>query len=161
MTRSNKQNLVQSLSNEFSNANSILVCNYKGLKCQELESLREKASENDVYVRVIKNTLANIALSENGNTGLDLSDTNIFIWSSDQVSAAKVAVEFSKANDKLEVKYGYIDHKIAVKVMIESYSNLPSKEELLGMLLSTWTAPARNFVTGLDNLRTKLEEEAA
>jgi large subunit ribosomal protein L10 len=27
------------------------------------------------------------------------------------------------------------------------------------MLLSVWTAPARNLVTGLDNLRAKKEEE--
>jgi large subunit ribosomal protein L10 len=29
------------------------------------------------------------------------------------------------------------------------------------MLLSVWTAPARNMVTGLDNLKEKLEEDAA
>jgi large subunit ribosomal protein L10 len=40
-------------------------------------------------------------------------------------------------------------------------SKLPGKEELLGMLLSVWTAPLRGMVTGLDNLSKKQEEQSA
>ena len=43
---------------------------------------------------------------------------------------------------------------------IEAMAKLPSRDELIGMLLSVWTAPARNMVTGLDNLKEKLEESA-
>ena len=36
-------------------------------------------------------------------------------------------------------------------------SKLPSKNELIGMLLSVWTAPARMFVTALDEVRKQKE----
>lgn len=58
---------------------------------------------------------------------------------------------------KLVVKSGYFEGEIVDAKHIEAVSKLPSKEELIGMLLSVWTAPARYFVTGLDNLRKQKE----
>ena len=52
-----------------------------------------------------------------------------------------------------------VEGEIADAKHIEAVSKLPSKEELIGMLLSVWTAPARYFVTGLDNLRKQKEGE--
>ncbi len=57
------------------------------------------------------------------------------------------------------IKSGYFEGVIVDLKHIEAVSKLPSKEELIGMLLSIWTAPARYFVTGLDNLRKQKEAE--
>ena len=43
--------------------------------------------------------------------------------------------------------------------MWKRFQNSRAKKELMGMLLSVWTAPARYFVTGLDNLRKAKEEK--
>ena len=39
-------------------------------------------------------------------------------------------------------------------------AKLPTRDELLGMLLNVWNAPVKNFTIGLDALRKKREEEA-
>jgi large subunit ribosomal protein L10 len=162
MTREEKVNVVSELTEEFKTANAILVCDYRGLTCGELEKVREAALESGTKVKVCKNTLAALALKNADQEEVELVDTNIFVWGEDQISACKVAD--NAANDfkeKFIIKAGLIEGKVADMATIEAMAKLPSRDELIGMLLSVWTAPARNMVTGLDNLKAKLEEESA
>ena len=75
----------------------------------------------------------------------------------DQISLSKAAVKFSEDNEKFSIKSAVIENEIKDVATVEALSKLPNREELLGMLLSVWTAPVRNFVTGLDNLRKEKE----
>ncbi|RDU66806.1 50S ribosomal protein L10 [Helicobacter didelphidarum] len=162
MTKKKKEDLVTNLSESFKNANAMIVCDYRGLSVKKLESLRRDSKQADIQVRVIKNKLANIALKQAGYLPSELKDTNIYIWSNDQISLAKVVCKFQEANNEnFKVKFGYFDGEIVDSKHIESVSKLPSRDELIGMLLSVWTAPARYFVTGLDNLRKQKEEQGA
>lgn len=157
MTKQDKIELVDNLSSSFADVN-IIVCDYKGLSVRDLESLRQNAFKAEAKVQVIKNKLAAIAFKNASISGIDLKDTNIFIWSKDQISLAKIVQKFADSNkDKFIIKAGFFDGSVVDSKHIESVSKLPSKEELIGMLLSVWTAPARYFVTGLDNLR-KIKE---
>ena len=159
MTRVEKAELISNLESEFKSSNAVVVCDYKGMTVKELESLRNKARESSVKVRVLNNKLTSIALNNSEITGIDLVNTNIGLWGEDAIAVCKVAVNYAKDNTKLIVKSGAIDKEAADVAKIEAFAKLPGREELLGMLLSVWTAPARNFVTGLDNLRAKLEEQ--
>lgn len=159
MTREEKQQLVDSLTEQFKDSQAIVVCDYCGLSVKDLETLRNNAKEKNVKVKVLKNTLAGIAMKNSGIEGAELKGTNIFLWSADQLTACKVADAFStQMKDKFNIKSGVIEGKVADLATVQAFAKLPGREELLGMLLSVWTAPARNFVTGLDNLRAKLEE---
>ncbi len=162
MTREQKNEVIDFLTAEFKESQAIVVCDYKGLSHQQLEDLRKSARENDTKVQVAKNTLATIAVKNAELGEIELSGTNIFLWSEDQISACKVADKFAQANEeKFSIKSGIIEGEISDIDRVNAFAKLPNREELLGMLLSVWTAPARNFVTGLDNLRAKKEEEAA
>lgn len=157
MTKQDKSELITHLSSSFLDSN-IIVCDYKGLSVRELESLRKNILQIDSKVQVIKNKLASIALKNAKVEGISLKDTNIFLWGKDQIALSKSAQKFADANkDKFVIKVGFFDGKVVDNKHIESISKLPSKEELIGMLLSVWTAPARYFVTGLDNLRKQKE----
>jgi len=162
MTRTEKEAIVAKLSDDFKASEAIIVCDYKGLTCQQLEEVRALALENDVKVRVVKNTLAGIAMKNAEVDELELVDTNIFVWGADQINTCKVADKSAeKFKDKFVVKSGLLEGKQVSLDTINAMAKLPSRDELIGMLLSVWTAPARNFVTGLDNLRDKKEQESA
>ncbi len=162
MTREEKVNIVSELTEEFKNANAILVCDYKGMTCIELEKIREAALESGTKVKVCKNTLTAIAMKNADQEEVELVDTNILVWGEDQISACKIADNAaSDFKEKFVIKAGLIEGKVASMETIEAMAKLPSRDELIGMLLSVWTAPARNMVTGLDNLSKKLEEESA
>jgi len=169
LTRSQKEEVVQYLTEEFKNAAAIVDCDYKGMTVGQLESLRRTAKEKGLKVRVVKNTLAMIALKNNGVEDFVLKDTNVLVWGDDIVDLAKTVTDFAKENkDIFKIKQGYFEGEVADAAKIEAYSKLPSKEELLGMLLSVWTAPIRNllyvwnapkqnFVTVLENIRQQKE----
>lgn len=160
MTKVEKNALIESLSAEFQASNAIIVCDYKGLTVKELEVLRAEMRAQNAKVQVVKNTLASIALKNSNIEGLELKENNIFLWSEDQISLSKVVCKFSNSvGGKLVIKSGYFEGELVDSKHIEAVSKLPSKEELIGMLLSVWTAPARYFVTGLDNLRKQKEGE--
>ncbi len=161
MTRAEKEQLVADLSDAFKASNAVIVCDYKGMTCHELEQIRQMASANDAYVRVVKNTLASLALANAGVDGLELRDTNLLIWGEDQISTCKTADKAaSEFKDKFRIKAGALEGKAVELATITAMSKLPSRDELIGMLLNVWMAPVRNFTIGLDALRQKREEEA-
>ncbi len=160
MLKSKKAEVIAELTSAFANTTAVVICDYKGLTVSELEVLRKAARAKNTSVQVVKNTLAAIALNNADMSGVEIKDTNIFIWSDDVIAAAKVAVDFAKTSEKFVIKAGYLDKESADVAKIEAFAKLPGREELLGMLAATWMAPITNMAVGLDALRQKLEAEA-
>jgi len=161
MTKAEKQQLVAELTNEFKDASAIIVCDYKGMSVYELEAIRKNARENDAKVKVVKNTLASIALKNADQEELELVNTNLVIWGSDQLSTCKVADKAATAyKEKFSVKSGLLEGKVADVATIIAMAKLPGREELLGMLLNVWNGPARSIAIGLQALAAKRAEEA-
>jgi len=160
MLKAKKAEVIADLTASFENTAAVVICDYKGLAVSELEELRKAAKAKDTSVQVVKNTLATIALNNAGMSGVEIKDTNIFLWSDDVISASKIASDFAKKNDKFVLKAGYLDGEAADVAKIEAFAKLPGREELLGMLAATWMAPVANFTIGLDALKRKKEEEA-
>ncbi|MFA5461021.1 MAG: 50S ribosomal protein L10 [Sulfurimonas sp.] len=158
MTKTQKAEIIEVLSNEFKDAQSVIFCDYKGLGVSKLESLRKMARAKDTKVQVVKNTLATIALSNASLTGVELKDTNILVWGADSVATSKVCADFAKENDKFVIKSAYVDREPADAAKVEAFAKLPGREELLAMLAATWMAPVACFTIGLDALRQKKEE---
>jgi large subunit ribosomal protein L10 len=161
MTKTQKAQIVSALTEEFKTASSVVMCDYRGLVVSDLEALRKLARDKDTKVQVVKNTLATIALNNAQMSGIDIVDTNIFIWGNDAIATAKTVVEYAKANDKFTIRTAYIDGEAADEKKVRAFATLPGREELLGMLASVWMGPVRNFTIGLDALKRKKEEEAA
>ncbi len=150
MTRAEKKEVIEYLTSEFQACAGVIVCDYKGLTVRQLEAVRKKARAAQAKVQIAKNTLASIALNASGIENPELKDTNVFLWSDDQVSLAKLAVECAKDFEKkFVVKSGFVDGAAVSADQIEAISKLPSREELIGMLLSVWNAPLRNMATVL------------
>lgn len=162
MNKQQKAEVINFLTSEFKESQAIVVCDYSGLSHKELEVLRNDARDNGTKVQVAKNTLVTVSVKNAELGDIELSGTNIFLWSEDQISACKVADKFASANkDKFAIKSGIIEGKIADLATVNAFAKLPSRDELLGMLAATWMAPLTNFTIGLDALRKKKEEEAA
>jgi large subunit ribosomal protein L10 len=158
MTKTKKAEVIEQLRVAFENTTAVVICDYKGLTVSDLEELRTAAKAKDTSVQVVKNTLATIALNNAGMSGVEIKDTNIFVWSDDVISASKIAADFAKKTDKFVIKAGYLDGEAADADKIVAFSKLPGREELLGMLAATWMAPVANFTIGLDALRRQKEE---
>jgi large subunit ribosomal protein L10 len=158
MTREQKSNIIDALSAEFAASQGIAVAGYTAVTVKELEAMRNEARANGMKVKVVKNTLAKLALSKAKVEGLEVKDTNIVVWGADQLDVCKLIAKYADSyKDRLVVKSAYLDGKAVDAGTVVAMSKLPSKNELIGMLLSVWTAPTRMFVTALDEVRKQKE----
>lgn len=159
MTRSEKTQIISTLEEGFKASEAIVICNYKGLSTKKLEELRENAKQNDVKVQIVKNTLAAIALKNAGKDGLELKDTNIYLWGEDQLNVCKVASKFEDDNELFNIKFAFVDGEVSEIAKVKALAKMPSRNELLAMLLQVFNAPIQNFVIGLNALKAKKESE--
>ena len=161
MTRTEKERLVADLSSALKGSGAIVVCDYRGMSVEELESVRKIAREEEVGVKVVKNTLARLALKEAECEVPELKDMNILLWGEGQVMPCKIADKAAtQFKGKFAIKTGLIDGAIAPLDEIMTLAKLPSRDELLGMLLNVWNAPITNFTIGLKALADKKAEES-
>ena len=161
MTRTEKEQLVAEMTADFKEAGAIIVCDYKGMTVPDLESVRAEAKAENNSVRVIKNTLASIALKNAGCDELALSETNLVIWGETQVLPCKIADKAATAfKEKFSIKTGLLEGKVADIETINAMAKLPTRDELIAMLLNVWNAPVQNFTIGLQALADKKDAEA-
>ena len=158
LTRTEKAEFISTLAEEFKASDGLIVCDYKGLDTKSLEALRNASRPEDVKVKVIKNTLAAIAMKNADLATLELKNANIYVWGADQLAVTKVVADFAKANQNFVIKSGVCAGEVVDAAKIEALSKMPSRNELIGMLLSTWMAPITNFTIGLDALRAKKQD---
>lgn len=157
LSRQEKVAVLEELTGQLAEAQSIVVAEYRGLSVESLTKLRKDARQNGVYLRVLKNTLAKRCIVESKFS--DLADHMvgplIYAMSSDPVAAAKVLVNFGKQNDKLVVTTGVLPGQLIDAKGVKALASMPSREELLSKLLGTMQAPVAKFVQTLNEVPTK------
>ena len=159
MKKDKKQEVIEQLTAEFTKDVSVYVCDYKGSKTKDLEGLRNAVREAEGKVQVVKNNLARIALANN-DIEASFEENNIFIWGEDQISLAKLIVNYAKEHkDEFKVKSAVIEGEVKDSDYVIEVSKLPTKDELLGMVAYMMKAPVAKFAFGLQNLIEKKSEE--
>ncbi|UPQ86353.1 50S ribosomal protein L10 [Ignavigranum ruoffiae] len=146
-----KQAEIDQLVEDFKSSSAILVVDFLGLSVAEVTALRKELRDNDVKMKVVKNTLLRRAAAQAEIEGLDeyFSGPTAIVFSEDIVAPAKILTEQVKNLDALEIKGGMIEGKVASLADIETVAKLPSREGLLSMLLSVLQAPMRNTASVL------------
>jgi len=144
MDRSQKADLVDQLKQVFSETSVVVVTRNHGLSVDQSTDLRNKMRDAGAQFKVAKNRLALIALdgSRYQPIGDLLKGPTALATSADPVAAAKIAVEFAKTNDKLEIVGGAMGDTVLDVNGIKALAELPSLDELRGTLIGLIQAPA-------------------
>lgn len=162
MRKPEKVQLVQELSDKLRKAQGFFLTDFSGLNVEQVTELRDKFRESDVEYKVVKNTLARLALKEAGIEGLDsqlVGPTAIALSYDDPATPAKIISAFRKTYKKLEtpeVKVCVVENKVLSAIEAKELVNLPNRETLIAMLLGSLNAPVSGFVSVLDGVITKL-----
>ena len=171
MDRKTKELVAHELHERLKDFDLAVLAHYSGLNVEKLTALRNALRKTDTELRVVKNTLLKIASKE---TDLSLLQDHfkgplaIALNHSDVVETAKVLVEFAKKNAELEIKAGMLKGKVITREQLSTLAALPSRDVLLGKLLSVFvgvqtglvnvlSAVPRSFVQVLDAYRAKKE----
>lgn len=146
-----KAGIVSEIKEKFENAKSVVLFDYRGLTVSEVTELRKKLREVGSDYKVYKNTMTSRALDE---LKIDLNDyltgPNAITFGSDELSIVKILSDFAKDHEKLELKAGVIDGKVAGLEEIKQYASIPSREGLLTMLAGGLMATVRDLSICLD-----------
>jgi large subunit ribosomal protein L10 len=142
--RSQKEKMVADLSQVFADSNLVVVAHQKGLTVVEMTELRNKMREAGAKFKVTKNRLVRRALD--GSQYQNLSDLFVgptaIAYSEDSVAAAKVAVNFAKDNEKLEILGGNLNDKELGIDGIKALASLPSLDECRAKIVGILSTPA-------------------
>lgn len=152
MNRSEKQVVVDAMAERLGRAKACVLTNFTGLKVEQMTDLRQKLKENSLEYVVVKNTLLKRA-GEGSSAALlaeQLTGPNgLAIAYEDPVALAKTLVDFAKVNPKLELRSGVLEGKLISAAQVAELAKMPSREQLLGMLLGAMNGVPRNLVSVL------------
>ncbi len=157
LTLDEKKAVVAEVSEKLTGAQAAMLAEYRGLSVAQMTTLRRKAYDSKVYLRVVKNTLARRAVE--GTSFECLKDQMVgplaFAVSADPVAVAKILSEFAKDNESLKIKAGAMSGKLMSVDQIKALATLPGREQLLAQLLGTMQAPVQKFVQTLNEVPAK------
>jgi len=158
-----KQAIVAEVNEQVTQAQTIVLAEYRGIAVSDITKLRSTARESGVYFRVLKNTLARRAV--HGTQFETLAEKMVgplvYSISADPVAAAKIVHEFAKTNGKLVIKAGAMVGSLMSAEQIAELAAIPSRNELIARLMATMNAATSTFVRGLAAIRDKKEAETA
>jgi large subunit ribosomal protein L10 len=174
LNRDEKSAVVSELNASFNRAKFTVVADYCGLTVSDLQQLRGELRKCDSEIRVAKNTLLKRAVSNTSSEALsdDFAGTTAVVMSyNDPVSPAKVLTKFADGHDKFKIRCAALEgDKLTIDDLI-ALSKLPSKDALLGQLLSVLNAVPtglvrvlsgvpRTFLYGLQAIKEQKEQSA-
>jgi len=147
--RIQKKDFVTSLQADISSAELVVLTKPQGLTVAEMSQLRQEMRDAGAAFKVVKNTLARIALEGSKFAGLQqhLKGPIAFAYSVDPVAAARVATKFAKTNDKLSILLGALGSKMLSNKEVDALAKLPSLDEMRAIFLSVLASPARRLAT--------------
>ena len=144
MDRSHKADAVAALNATFSEVGVVVITRNLGMTVAQSTLLRTKMRDAGASFKVSKNSLARLAIEGTSYAAIgDMFTGPVALASSvDPVAAAKVAIEFAKTNDKLEIVGGAMGTQVLNPEGIKALASLPSLDALRGRLIGLIQAPA-------------------
>tara|TARA_Y100001970_G_scaffold123735_1_gene153407 strand:- start:885 stop:1403 length:519 start_codon:yes stop_codon:yes gene_type:complete len=152
MDRVAKEKVVLDLTNKFNESNFFILTHNNGLSVEEMTSLRNQLREAGSTFKVVKNSLAKIAISDTKIEELSdyFSGPLAIVFSEELTSQPKIISDFTKDNENLSVVGGYMDGEIIDKETISKLASLPSIDALRSKIIGSLTSSASK-IAGIVN----------
>ena len=153
-----KQPVVQEISANIKEAQSVVLVDYRGLTVEQDTNLRKQLREAGVTYKVYKNTMMNFAFKGTDFEALAPyleGPSAVAISTTDATAPARILCKFAKDASKLEIKGGVVEGIAYDANGIANIATIPSREELLSKLLGSIQSPITNFARVMNQLAEK------
>jgi large subunit ribosomal protein L10 len=149
MDRTQKAEVVSALNANLSEVGVVVVTRNLGMTVAQSTVLRQKMREAGASYKGTKNRLAKIALKDTQYEQISdmLTGPVALASSADPVAAAKVAIDFAKTNDKLEIVGGAMGETLLNAEGVKALASMPSLDELRAKIVGLIVAPATKLAT--------------
>jgi len=149
--RAQKVSLVDSLTEELKNSRVSVVFAYKALNMKANDKLRTQAFAEHGKIKMLSNNLLRLIL-KNQDKELELPQKQLALayGFTDEVTAAKLLIDFAKETESLEVLAGWIDGKFFDATAVKTLATLPSKEVLQAQVVGRLAGLIQGLVYNLN-----------
>lgn len=151
-SRAQKEALCGELHEKFGKATVAIFTHFSGIPVEDLRVLRREIRNAGGEFRVVKNSVArraaqgtDIALASSAFEG----PVAVTLGYGDPILPAKVLSAFVKKTEKLRIRGGVVEGRACEAAQIVSIASLPSREVLLGRLVSRLNAPPTQLAQSL------------
>ena len=154
-----KQAIVADVHETAANALSLVIADSRGVTVTDMTALRKQARDNQINLRVIRNTLAKRAVEGTDFECVQeaLSGPSLFGFSmEDPGAAARLFKDFAKENEKFSVKALSVGGKLLSAEQIDALAKLPTREEALARLAATLIAPVTKLARTFNEVPSKV-----
>jgi large subunit ribosomal protein L10 len=149
MKRGEKETFVSGIRERLLGSSIVIAVDRSfGITVEEITKLRRDMRKADADFKVIKNTLARIAIKDTALEGIGkyLEGPTGLAYSSNPVGLSKALAKFSKNNERFTVLGGIMEGKAISKDIVEELAALPSHDELRARIIGLLTANAVKIV---------------
>ena len=153
-----KKPIVDEISANIKDAQSVVLVDYRGLTVEQDTQLRRNLREAGITYKVYKNTFMNFAFKGTEFEGLAPyleGPSAVAISTDDATAPARVLAEFAKTANKLEIKAGVVEGTVYDAKGMASIASIPSREVLISRLLGSMKSPITNFARVMNQLAEK------
>ena len=156
--RADKVAVVTEVKERMSNAEAVILTEYRGLTVKELQSLRASLTEAGAVYKVYKNTLVRRAADE---LDWDLAEllvgpTAMAFVATDVGSAAKALTDFAKTQPLLVLKGGVMGGDVLDAGAVKELADLPTGPEIYSKLAGGIAGTARGLAAGIHGTHRSL-----
>ena len=155
MPNAQNQEMLANIKADLEAAGAVWVVDYRGFTVKEIQQLRRNIREADGQMKVYKNTIMHLALSQADLPTLDdlLAGPSAFVFAGTDVAAsAKAIKEFAKDNENLQIKGGLMDGAAVSAAEVEAIASLPSREVLMAQIAGAISGVARGLATSINGV---------
>jgi large subunit ribosomal protein L10 len=160
MLKVDKEADIKLISEKMQKAKGAFIVDFKGMKVEQVTSLRKKLHAAESEMKVVRNTLALRAFKDNPMADKAFNDkmtgTNALVFAfNDVVGVAKTLADFGKDVEALKIKSGIMDGEALDDKKIKFLATLPGKDQLRAQLLMLFKEPSARLARVLDAYATK------
>jgi large subunit ribosomal protein L10 len=155
MVKSEKVEAVESLKKSFENSSLAVCVDFRGVNVEQISKLRSQLKAQPVEYKVVKNTLARLAVQNTSYQPLEqffTGPTGIAFCGGDTAASIKILTKFAKDIPNFQIKGGVINGIPVDSQQIEKVSNLPPREILLAEVVGAMQSPITNLVWTLESI---------
>ncbi len=152
ISRNKKTELLEKYKDILSNHEGYFLVNSDSIDTATVTNLKKDLKDAGANITVVKNTIFKIALQDTKQPvevqNFDGS-TAVIYFESDPTAPAKLVKKVQKDSELLNARGGVYEGKFLSEAQVMQLADIPSREELLGMLVGTMSAPLTGFMNAV------------
>jgi large subunit ribosomal protein L10 len=162
MSKVVKEMLIAELLERLGETRDMLVINSSKLDGVTANRFRLALREKNIALLTVRNSLARRALNKAGFSALDtlLEGPSTLVWGGEDIVAlSKEIAKWAKEQQNLEIKGGAVEGTPLSAKDVDSLSKSPSREELIGQIVSQILGPGARLSGALLGPGAKLASQ--